>query len=85
MGAKTLFTDLNFHIDQGEKVGLIGRNGQGKTTLLQIIGGIDNDYQGVINTQKNLKIILTKSNTLTLVKMSFTYWIADFLFLNPTI
>lgn len=40
VGAKTLFTDIGFTITSGEKVGLIGVNGTGKSTLLSIIAGI---------------------------------------------
>ena len=64
IGAKTLFTDLDLHINPGEKVALIGRNGQGKTTLLNIIGGVDHDYNGLISKRKNLKTVLTKQEHL---------------------
>ena len=37
VGDRTLFSDLSFGIGQGHKVGLIARNGTGKTTLLNII------------------------------------------------
>lgn len=40
VGAKTLFADIGFTITSGEKVGLIGVNGTGKSTLLSIIAGI---------------------------------------------
>lgn len=65
IGPKVLFTDLNFHITPGEKVALIGRNGEGKSTLLQIIGGHDHDYQGLINRRRNLQVILTRQEHLT--------------------
>lgn len=60
MGAKTLFTDLDIHIGIGEKVALIGRNGQGKSTLLHILGGIDQEYSGDIVKKRNLVTVLTK-------------------------
>ncbi|MFA6006018.1 MAG: ABC-F family ATP-binding cassette domain-containing protein [Patescibacteria group bacterium] len=60
IGAKTLFTDLNLHVSKGEKVALIGRNGQGKTTLLHILGNVDHDFDGSISTKKNLRTVLTK-------------------------
>lgn len=41
IGAKTLFEDLHFTITSGEKVGLIGINGTGKSTLLSIIAGLE--------------------------------------------
>src|SRR5438105_3403226 len=64
MGAKTLFHDLNFHITPGEKVALIGRNGQGKSTLLNMINGVDTDYGGLIRKRKDLRIILTRQEHL---------------------
>jgi ATP-binding cassette subfamily F protein 3 len=43
-GARCLFEDVTFTVGEGEKVALIGRNGEGKTTLLRIIAGeIDHD------------------------------------------
>lgn len=65
MGSKTLFTDLEFHIAPKEKVALIGRNGQGKSTLLNIIGELDRDYSGAITRKKNLTTVLTKQEHLT--------------------
>ncbi len=65
IGPKTLFTDLNFTIDLGEKVALIGRNGQGKTTLLKILAGKDNDFGGKIETRKNLRTVLTRQEHFT--------------------
>jgi len=64
IGAKTLFTDLSLHIDSGEKVALIGRNGQGKSTILNILGDLDHDYQGKISRRKNLRTVLTKQEHL---------------------
>lgn len=60
IGAKDLFKDLNFTIDQGEKIALIGRNGQGKTTLLRILTGEDKEFGGSIETRKDLRVTLTK-------------------------
>lgn len=38
-GAQLLFTDVSFNINPGERIGLVGRNGHGKTTLLRLIQG----------------------------------------------
>jgi ATP-binding cassette subfamily F protein 3 len=51
-GDKVLYTDLSFAIEKGEKVGLIGRNGTGKSTLFNMITGGDHDYQGEIKIRK---------------------------------
>ncbi|HHK42872.1 MAG TPA: ABC-F family ATP-binding cassette domain-containing protein, partial [Planctomycetaceae bacterium] len=38
-GGKVLFSDLNWQVGHGEKIGLVGPNGSGKTTLLRVISG----------------------------------------------
>ncbi len=43
---KTLFTDVNFKIEAGEKIGLIGPNGAGKTTLIKLILGLEQPDHG---------------------------------------
>lgn len=65
IGPKTLLVDLNFSISKGEKIALIGRNGQGKTTLLKILAGIDKDFGGKIESRKNLRTVLTRQEHLT--------------------
>ena len=45
-GSKVLYHDLNLDIQDNEKIGLIGRNGTGKSTLLNLITGEDKDYDG---------------------------------------
>lgn len=60
IGAKNLFKDLSFTIADGEKIALVGRNGYGKTTLLKILSGEDQDYGGQVVSRKNLRVTLTK-------------------------
>ncbi|MCA9369228.1 ABC-F family ATP-binding cassette domain-containing protein, partial [Candidatus Woesebacteria bacterium] len=60
IGANYLFQDVSFSIMPGEKVALIGRNGQGKTTLLKMLSGEDHDFLGSIITPKGTQITLTK-------------------------
>ncbi|QQR80620.1 MAG: ABC-F family ATP-binding cassette domain-containing protein [Deltaproteobacteria bacterium] len=55
-GAKTLFDNLSFGIESGERIGLIGPNGAGKTTLLKILAGKLSADHGNISYQKNLRI-----------------------------
>lgn len=47
-GEVSLFKGANFHIRGGERIGIIGANGCGKTTLIRIILGEDKDYQGFV-------------------------------------
>ena len=59
IGAKTLYSGLNLTIQPGEKVGLIGRNGIGKTTLLGIMAGTDPDFSGSLDTRRGLVVAST--------------------------
>lgn len=47
-GPKSLYKDLTFSIQDGEKIGVVGRNGVGKSTLLGILAGTDKDYTGEV-------------------------------------
>ena len=45
-----VFKDLNFVIEKGQSVALLGRNGAGKSTLLRLLGGIDKPDYGTITS-----------------------------------
>lgn len=45
-GEKVLLKQANFYLNEGEKVGIIGINGTGKTTLLRILAGIEVPDEG---------------------------------------
>jgi len=49
IGARELLKDICFSIYKGDKIGFVGRNGTGKSTLLKIILGHDQDFQGELN------------------------------------
>ncbi len=53
---RLLFQDTEFSIQEGEKVGLIGINGTGKSTLLKIAAGLEEPDQGTRVTARNLTI-----------------------------
>ncbi|GBG94867.1 ATPase component of ABC transporter with duplicated ATPase domains [Ligilactobacillus salitolerans] len=55
-GEKTLFEDLNFIINEHDRIGLIGTNGSGKTTLLNAISGIDPADSGNLIHANNYQI-----------------------------
>jgi ATP-binding cassette subfamily F protein uup len=54
-GTKALFTDLCLTVNEGDKIGIIGDNGTGKTTLTKIIANLENADTGNIAIRKNLK------------------------------
>ncbi|HTD42019.1 MAG TPA: ABC-F family ATP-binding cassette domain-containing protein, partial [Mucilaginibacter sp.] len=54
IGARALYDEANWHIKPGEKIGLIGANGTGKTTLLKIIVGEYTPTSGTISMAKDL-------------------------------
>lgn len=56
-GNNVLYQDLHFEVQDGEKVGLIGRNGCGKTTLLAIMTSEDTDYDGEVRLKKGVVLI----------------------------
>jgi ATP-binding cassette subfamily F protein 3 len=47
-GEVSLFNGANFHIRGGERIGIVGTNGCGKTTLIKILLGEDKDYEGFV-------------------------------------
>jgi len=51
-----LYSDLNLRLNSGDKVGLVGRNGTGKSTLFKLILGEEQADSGDINTPKGYKI-----------------------------
>ncbi|MCP4109461.1 MAG: ATP-binding cassette domain-containing protein [Desulfobacteraceae bacterium] len=55
-GAQTLFDGINFKINHRERVGLVGRNGHGKTTLFKIIAGEEAPESGTLVIPKNYYI-----------------------------
>jgi ATPase subunit of ABC transporter with duplicated ATPase domains len=59
-GDKVLYDGLELYIEDGEKIGLIGRNGTGKTTLFNIITGIDTDFDGDVEVNNRIKIVSSR-------------------------
>lgn len=51
-----LFENLNFGINQGERIGLIGINGSGKSSLLKIIAGVEQPDRGIVSVRKGITV-----------------------------
>ncbi|WP_294144685.1 ABC-F family ATP-binding cassette domain-containing protein [uncultured Clostridium sp.] len=59
---RLLFDDTSFSINEGEKIGLIGINGTGKSTLLKIAAGLEEPDQGTVVRGRNLYIRFLPQN-----------------------
>ncbi|WP_312426292.1 ABC-F family ATP-binding cassette domain-containing protein [Lacrimispora sp.] len=59
---RLLFDDTSFSINEGEKIGLIGINGTGKSTLLRIVAGLEEPDQGAVVKGRNLDIRFLSQN-----------------------
>ncbi len=55
-GGPRLFEGINLQIERGERVGLLGRNGMGKSTLLKLVHGDISPQSGVVARQQNLRV-----------------------------
>ncbi|WP_088010612.1 ABC-F family ATP-binding cassette domain-containing protein [Gottfriedia acidiceleris] len=55
-GEKTLFDKISFTVSEGQKIGLLGINGTGKSSLLKIIAGVESADEGKITTPKDYVI-----------------------------
>lgn len=61
-GEKIIFEDASFGIHEGNKIGIVGINGTGKTSLLRMIAGIEEPDQGQIIRQNGLRIACLPQN-----------------------
>ena len=81
-GEKVIFKDASFGVQEGDKIGIVGINGTGKTTLLKIVAGVEEPDEGNIAKQNGLKIAyLTQSpvfpkdaTILSYIQNSETQW-----------
>ncbi|CAC7269397.1 ATP-binding cassette domain-containing protein [Staphylococcus epidermidis] len=53
---ETLFDNIKVTLNSGDTVGLVGRNGEGKTTLLRLLAGLEKPSEGIISWKKNVRI-----------------------------
>ena len=61
-GEKTIFDDASFGIQEGDRIGIVGINGTGKSTLLKMIAGEATPDSGQIIRQNGLKIAYVPQN-----------------------
>jgi ATPase subunit of ABC transporter with duplicated ATPase domains len=74
-GAKVLMSGVSFSIDDGEKIGVIGRNGVGKSTLFGILSGSDTDFTGDIIYRRGTVVVATAQEHHDLGEMTVLQYI----------
>ncbi|MBS1567312.1 MAG: ABC-F family ATP-binding cassette domain-containing protein, partial [Bacteroidetes bacterium] len=57
-GIKPLFSGISFHIEEGDKIALVAKNGSGKSTMLKILAGKETAEAGKIWIHKDVTIAL---------------------------
>ena len=62
-GIRTLFKNISFHVEEGDKIAFVARNGSGKSTLLKIIAGYDTPDSGTVWINKEVKVIMLQQDT----------------------
>src|SRR6476659_479328 len=63
-GIKPLFSNISFHIEEGDKIALVARNGSGKTTLLKILAGQETGDEGKVWINKDVDVVLFEQDPL---------------------
>jgi ATP-binding cassette subfamily F protein uup len=64
-GVRTLFKNISFHVEEGDKIAFVARNGSGKSSLLKIIAGLDTPDigKGTVWIHKDVKVIMLLQDT----------------------
>ena len=62
-GIRTLFKNITFYVEEGDKIAFVARNGTGKSTLLKIIAGLDTVDSGTVWVHREVKVIMLQQDT----------------------
>ena len=86
-GIKRVLTDVNFYLNEGDKVGIIGINGTGKSTLLRVLADTIEADAGRITRNPNVQVSYLSQNpdmddNATILEQVFLHFPADFRELN---
>ncbi len=86
-GMKQLLTDVNFYLNEGDKVGLIGINGTGKSTFLKVVAGALEPDTGRVTRNPNVQISYLSQNPrmeedATVLEQVFLHFPSEFRQLN---
>ena len=61
-GIRTLFKNITFHVEEGDKIAFVARNGTGKSTLLRIFSGLDTPDECTLWVSKDVKVIMLQQD-----------------------
>ena len=64
-GGTTLFKDISFQINEGDRIALMGKNGAGKSTLLKILAGVRNATRGSVSVPKECVVAYLPQHLMT--------------------
>ena len=86
-GSRQLLDDVNFYLNERDKVGVIGINGTGKSTFLKVLSGVTEPDGGTISRNPNVQISLLPQNPVmdegaTVLEQVFLHFPAEFRELN---
>ena len=86
-GSRQLLEDVNFYLNEGDKVGVIGINGTGKSTFLKVLAGVTEPDAGTLSRNPNVQISLLPQNPVmdegaTVLEQVFLHFPAEFRELN---
>lgn len=77
-GDKSLFEELSFGLQQGQKIALIGVNGSGKSTLLKVLAGIETPDSGRVSVRKGIKIAFLPQEPQLPMDLTVSEWIFSY-------
>ena len=63
-GANDVFENIDFTVNENERIALVGRNGSGKTTLLKVLAGEEELTEGKVIRNSRISISYLKQNAL---------------------
>ena len=86
-GSRQLLDDVNFYLNEGDKTGIIGINGTGKSTFLKVLAGVTEPDAGTISRNPNVQVSFLSQNPVmddnaTVLEQVFLHFPAEFRELN---